>query len=68
LRTPYLCSNLERWPGTPLQEFYVRLPLWQLPEQNQLAGIRVFVVEATELVPAVAAPRACGASRPDIFG
>ncbi|MDO7884594.1 PAS domain-containing protein [Hymenobacter cheonanensis] len=49
-RDPALRVDLERQPGTPLQEVYVDLALQQFTEQNQPAGIMVFAVEVTDLV------------------
>jgi len=49
-RNPALRIDLERQPGTPLQEVYVDLTLQQFTEQNQPAGIMVFAVEVTDLV------------------
>jgi PAS domain S-box-containing protein len=66
-RNPALRIDLERQPGTPLQEVYVDLTLQQFTEQNQPAGIMVFAVEVTDLVHAqaeLAALRARGTGGP----
>lgn len=51
-RNPALRIELERQPGSPLQEVFVDLTLQQFSEQNQPAGIMVFAVEVTDLVQA----------------
>jgi PAS domain S-box-containing protein len=70
-RNPALRLDLERQPGTPLQEVYVDLTLQQFTEQNQPAGIMVFAVEVTDLVHAqaqLAELRARGTGGPGAAG